>query len=126
MIGPVAVLLAAQMIQPVSSSLPRYDIERTCRAALSAMTGILTDTKACSGDEQTARETLLKTWHNFAAAERTRCAETARLSPEPSYVELLTCLEMARDVKTSRTKSGNAATSGAGTAATGAQAVDER
>jgi hypothetical protein len=56
---------------------------------------------SCVNDEKSAREQLLKEWAQFPAADRTNCTqETEHFAP--SYVELLECLEMYRDVKTMR------------------------
>jgi len=50
---------------------------------------------ACLQAERRARATLTNQWNTFSRAERTRCRTLATLGP-PSYVELLTCLQMAK------------------------------
>jgi len=40
--------------------------------------------------------------HNLLPAQKKQCYEEANIDSTPSYVELLTCLEMERDVKTER------------------------
>ena len=43
---------------------------------------------------------MVNDWNSFAAEVRTRCVEMPTMgSPSRSYVELLTCLELARDVR---------------------------
>jgi hypothetical protein len=54
------------------------------------------DTAACERDENTARDTLEKEWSQFSPAQRAECARLSSLGGSPSYVELLTCLEIAK------------------------------
>lgn len=49
-------------------------------------------------DEGAARTSLQAQWMQFPAGDRVYCADTARLGT-PSYVELLTCLEMEQDAR---------------------------
>ena len=51
----------------------------------------------CMAGEDTARKDLEKEWAKVPAAERTQCIGTVAVGGSPSYVELLTCLEMMRD-----------------------------
>ena len=47
-------------------------------------------------DEMAAKDQLAKRWSQFKVKDRTDCVEQAR-DPSPSYVEVLTCLEMDSD-----------------------------
>jgi hypothetical protein len=49
--------------------------------------------KGCMQDEQAAKDQLAKRWSSFKSRDRLTCVEQAR-TPNPSYVEVLTCLEM--------------------------------
>ncbi len=53
----------------------------------------------CLDSEQATRDELAKEWSGFAPADKTACTNEARMGGESSYTELLTCLEMARDVR---------------------------
>jgi hypothetical protein len=53
----------------------------------------------CMQAEQTDRETMIKEWSTFLADERRHCVAEATMGGESSYTDLLTCLEMARDVR---------------------------
>ena len=45
-------------------------------------------------------EELVRQWAQFAPASKTRCTGIAKsIAGAQSYVELLTCLQMANDVK---------------------------
>ena len=52
--------------------------------------------------EQAVREELKKEWSTFSAADKQHCVSLAKTGGESSYTELLTCLEMARDVRAMR------------------------
>jgi hypothetical protein len=53
----------------------------------------------CIKAEQATREQIIKQWSQFSADERRHCIAEATMGGESSYTELLTCLEMARDVR---------------------------
>jgi hypothetical protein len=55
--------------------------------------------KDCLDSEQGVRDKLTKVWESFPAADRKHCVTETRMGGESSYTELLTCLEMARDVR---------------------------
>jgi len=44
------------------------------------------------------REQLVREWANFPAADRSLCTAMASMGGMASYVALITCLEMKRDV----------------------------
>jgi hypothetical protein len=59
--------------------------------------------KGCMQDETNAKTELSKRWSSFKAKDRQDCVEQAR-APSPSYVEVLTCLEM--DINVARPQGG--------------------
>jgi hypothetical protein len=74
--------------------LPRLDISATCRADQNKAT-----IDNCMADENRARERLEKEWGQFRPADRTQCTQISSMKGFQSYVELITCLEMARDAR---------------------------
>ena len=54
---------------------------------------------ACRQDEQEARDALAAQWKNFPDADRKECLAETKIGGFPSYVQVLTCLEMARDAR---------------------------
>ncbi len=52
--------------------------------------------KGCMQDEMNAKGDLAKRWSSFNGKDRQDCVEQGR-TPSPSYVEVLTCLEMSSD-----------------------------
>ena len=78
------------------ADVPAYDTAPGCRAAVTVMPGSF---EACMKDEQNARAQLAATWDRFAGQLRDNCVQTENTGGTPSYVELLTCLQMAQDAK---------------------------
>jgi ribosome modulation factor len=76
---------------------PNINLEPSCRVAAAGVTGRNHD--ACIKDENTARDKLNGRWKEFSAKEKQRCTELVHMGGPPSYVELLTCLEMAEQAK---------------------------
>ena len=93
-----ALALGTSLVVGIASQVPVFNIEPSCRAA--GNTGGTVRRDACLRTEREARDQLSKEWNGFVAADRTRCLETSTMGgASRSYVELLTCLEIARDVR---------------------------
>jgi hypothetical protein len=90
------IILTASHIVLAADAPPKFDVERTCRPAAVASVLPGRDASACQRDENDARSKLDQQWTQFSAAQRNQCAGFAGLDRAPSYVELLTCLEMAK------------------------------
>jgi hypothetical protein len=85
---------------PVADTVPRYDVRATCRKAVALASGSEgRNVENCMMSEEAAHKDLEKDWVKAPAAERTQCIGTVAVSGSPSYVELLTCLEMMRDLR---------------------------
>jgi hypothetical protein len=82
---------------------PTADIKSTCRESEKAIKAIFgagatsVTYDGCMDQEKAAREQLVKDWATFTAADRQHCVDPKQYMP--SYVEWLTCLEMAAQVK---------------------------
>ena len=83
----------------ITDGVPSWDQTATCRAAASIAFGQTPTERltSCLATEQRTREALTKNWSTFPAADRSICVGSLTFSP--TYTELLTCLEMRRDVK---------------------------
>ncbi len=90
----LSMLVGLQLIS--ADPVPTLNIGPGCRATTDAAGMSETD---CLDDEKSAREDLLKEWAQFSAQDKVMCTDETK-SYDPSYVELLTCLESARDAKT--------------------------
>lgn len=53
----------------------------------------------CIKAEQEDRDEMINEWSTFSPAEKTHCIAEATVGGESSYTDLITCLEMARDVR---------------------------
>jgi hypothetical protein len=95
-----AFLLSSHVLIAVADGVPNIDIQKTCReaATVNGAAPTQSDIDSCVGDEQGARDELAKDWAQFSDPARTRCVRTST-DYAPSYVEVLTCLSMARDAK---------------------------
>jgi hypothetical protein len=56
----------------------------------------------CLKSEQDVRDQVKEKWSTFSAADKKHCVALAKTGGESSYTELLTCLEMSRDVRALR------------------------
>jgi len=56
----------------------------------------------CMKAEHADRETMIKEWSTFSADDKRHCIAGATMGGVPSYTDLVTCLEMARDVRAIR------------------------
>jgi len=97
-------LIAAGIAAPatVAQQVPKLDVGPSCDAAARGAIIIGRDKQACLGDENAAKETLEKSWSKYNATDKTQCVGLAQQGGPPSYVELLSCLEVMRDSKTIR------------------------
>lgn len=97
-----------------ADAVPDFDPKPGCEAAAQAGAMKETDLKSCLRSEQDARTKLKKEWTRFAAGDRARCAAQTQQGGPPSYVEVLTCLEMARDARQLPSKDGTGLSTGLG------------
>jgi hypothetical protein len=91
------VILASFPFTTIADSAPKFDIARECRSE----GGSKAVQEQCAADEAGARDQLQTQWIQFSPTDRASCIRETSMDSTPSYVELLTCLEMARDVKKS-------------------------
>jgi hypothetical protein len=94
-----ALVLGSSLITVAADGVPTLKIETSCKAAAVGSLGTGRTTESCLNDEKTAREDLGKAWSSFSAADRSHCLSMVSTGGGPSYVELLSCLEMSRDAK---------------------------
>jgi hypothetical protein len=90
------VLLLSSQTVLAADQVPKFDTGRSCRSAAVMATR---NTASCEQDENNARATLEKEWSQFTPLDQADCTRLMTSGGSPSYVELLTCLEMAKQVK---------------------------
>jgi hypothetical protein len=90
---------ASSLVTVAADNVPTLKVEPSCKAA--GVEGVITGRTAdsCLNDEKAAREELVKNWSSFSGDDKTHCLSMVSTGGSPSYVELLSCLEMSRDAK---------------------------
>ncbi len=78
----------------VAQQIPRFDIAASCRSAQALTAEDRDPVQGCMRDEAEAERQLQIVWSGAAATHRETCAAQAKLVGSPSYVEVLTCLQM--------------------------------
>jgi len=113
MILPPALALGMHLMLPVSDGVPTLNVDQVCQGIAQQGgvsfhdTDIAEEKKNCLDSEHATREELVKQWPSFAPADKTACTNESKMGGESSYTELLTCLEMARDVRTMHSDKSN-------------------
>jgi hypothetical protein len=89
------VILATLSPVAVSDAVPQFDIARECRFEGGSVQNI----DRCSQDEAAALKQLDAEWTQIMSAEKSSCLSATMIGGFASYVELLTCVEMAHDAR---------------------------
>ena len=105
MIMPVTTLaLVTQLTITIADDVPRFNLEPVCHGI--AQQGgldpepnksVRQDFEGCIKSEMAIRDQLVEQWSTFKASDRANCIGEATAGGFPSYTDLLTCLQMARD-----------------------------
>ena len=92
------IVLNSHLIVVAADGMPKYDIVRSCKLDAAAAAGLSLDqsVKTCVSDEQKAQKQLAGQWSKFPASSRAGCASQENIGGTPSYVSLLTCLQMGQ------------------------------
>jgi hypothetical protein len=105
MIIPIATLaLATQLAVAVADDVPNFNVEPICRGIaeqggldLEPNDTVPQSINSCVASEMDIRKKLIREWPTFMADDKAECTSESSAGGIPSYTELLTCLEMARD-----------------------------
>jgi hypothetical protein len=93
------VMLAASHLMLVAQDVPQLNVGPGCKAAATTQVTETRDEKSCLAEEYAARDTLKKEWDQYTSPEKAHCVQLSQLGGPPSYVEVLTCLQVARDAR---------------------------
>jgi hypothetical protein len=101
---PISMIaLSAQLVVRVADVVPEFDIARGCRLdsaqAFDPSAGMNETVKRCVADEQGTMEQLRKQWSQFRETDKTQCIGETKIGGTASYVDLLTCLQLAKDAR---------------------------
>jgi hypothetical protein len=81
-----------QVRSHLAEAVPSYDVQSICKESIDPT---IESRSGCESDESAARNQLVGSWSQYPSAERMNCV--AAMPELPSYVELLTCLQISRD-----------------------------
>ena len=96
---PVYAALFWLVALPASAAeIPHFNFERTCRETPPVAMDQKATYEQCMADERQARQRLGPAWAKASPKARSQCSSLTRLGGLPSYVELITCIEMESPV----------------------------
>jgi hypothetical protein len=98
MFQPIDTMLLAATMMLAADGVPTFNVGPHCRE-VARLAHPIGDANVCVAKEQEARDHLVKLWTQFLPAERSHCLRLHTLGAGPTYTELLTCLELQRDVR---------------------------
>jgi hypothetical protein len=93
-----AVMLGGVLTVSAVDNVPALNTKPTCAGATSVLSGNR-NIASCEQSEQQARDTLSTEWQKFPISDKRSCIAETNIGGFPSYVQVLTCLEMARDAR---------------------------
>jgi hypothetical protein len=92
-------MIGSQLVIPVSDRVPKLNVEATCKATVATDKAMGLDLAQsfddCMRDENTAQQQLGTIWLSNSDEVRNRCEGEATAGGTDSYVDLLTCMQMA-------------------------------
>jgi hypothetical protein len=77
-----------------ADSVPRIDFAKVCRATSGTPVG-KDQLKTCLDSESRVRDELGQNWSRYSVASRAQCTSGIATAYHASYIELISCLEMA-------------------------------
>ena len=99
-----AAAIGTQLLTQVSDSVPKLNIEPTCKGSVEAdkAMGLALPQSfdKCMSDENSALEQLRPIWPSYSAQIQDRCRGEATAAGDASYVDLLVCLQMTDGANT--------------------------
>ena len=95
----VAALSTISLAARTADSVPKFDIDKNCKAEVAGGSGIGETLESCTRDEEQSRQQLIPQWDQFSREDKSTCVRETTVDGSPSYVELQTCLEIANDTK---------------------------
>jgi hypothetical protein len=95
----LAVGFLAAMSAASVADVPKLDVERACREAAKADPTDVFDPNRCIASENEARTQLVSKWASYPEKDRQQCTQMASMGGTASYVELIVCLDLDREVR---------------------------
>jgi hypothetical protein len=103
----LTLVIASHLVIAVADRVPVLNVEQTCRGAAQVavpkadgqMPTAAEMRATCLGKENGARDQLVRQWTDFTGEHRTSCVRSTAAGGIPSYIELLTCLEISEQAR---------------------------
>lgn len=96
-------MIGGQVAIPVGDRVPKLNVEATCKAAVAADKAmglaLPQSYEDCMRDENAAQQQLNSVWLSNSNDIRNQCEGEATAAGIDSYVDLLTCMQMADAAK---------------------------
>ena len=94
----IGATMTAGIALAAMDAVPNFNVEPSCQAAAqqAASADYVT---VCRKSEQRAHDEIARQWPQSTTADKAQCVPSAMAGGNPTYTELLTCLEMARDIR---------------------------
>ncbi|WP_342105277.1 hypothetical protein [Methylobacterium sp. SI9] len=110
----VAILVATA--PALADAVPDLDVERTCQSAQVTNTSISEKANydGCLRSEQAAKKEAEQHWGSYTPAAKRQCQNQFKAGGYPSYVEMVTCLELASGTVPTQSDGGGQAVGGPG------------
>src|SRR5215813_15424541 len=82
------------LITASGDGVPNLNVQPSCKGD-----GFLIklNVESCLSTEKAARDQLSENWAKYSASDKNHCLSLVSAGASPSYVEVLTCLEMSCD-----------------------------
>jgi hypothetical protein len=115
MILPALLIVGTQVALAAADSVPVLNVQQVCQGIAQQGgvsfhdTDVADEKKNCLDSENAVRDQLVKQWSSFSAPDKSACTKESEMGGESSYTELLTCLEMARDVRQLKSETASSA-----------------
>ena len=92
------IVVSSQLVVAVADRVPTFDIARSCKLDVAATAGLSVDqsVKSYVNDERKAWQQLTSQWSKFSASSKAECIPQESIGGTPSYVSLLTCLQLGQ------------------------------
>lgn len=113
----LAALLLGVIAGPArADAVPDLDVEKTCQSAQVANTSISdrANYDGCLRSEREAKREAERHWGNYTPAAKRQCENQFKAGGYPSYVEMVTCLELASGTVPTQSPEGGQALGGPG------------
>ena len=97
MLVPLLLAAATHLAAGASAPVPQLDVRPSCHSA-SVLIPEVQSTEACLRDEGDAKAELVRKWAGYSADAKRRCSAEVNVGGDPSYVELLVCLDLDQNL----------------------------